>query len=191
MCSGIGQPKRSGRHPPRYRLFTGDHRRSFLRLCFDRATAECDQTLSGELHHLRRNQCLRVTAAMKACLYGWMLFLAASGCKPGAERTREFNGDTALAYVHTQLAFGPRIPNTEGHRKTGDWIIAQLKARADSVEVQAFTHVAVNGQTLKLRNIIGRFRPRETDRILYLAHWDSRPKADRSANVGDQMRSVR
>ncbi|MBI4503197.1 MAG: M28 family peptidase [Gemmatimonadetes bacterium] len=127
---------------------------------------------------------------MKACLYGWLLLVAASGCKAQGERTREFNGDSALAYVKTQLAFGPRIPNTEGHGKTGDWIIARLRTRADSVEVQAFTHVALTGEALKLRNIIGRFRPDQTDRILMLAHWDTRPKADHSANVGDQQRPV-
>ena len=125
---------------------------------------------------------------MKAFLYGWLLVLAASGCNAQGERTGEFNGDSALAYVKAQLAFGPRIPNTAGHEKAGDWIAAQLEARADSVEVQAFTHVTVTGETLKLRNFIGRFRPDQADRILLLAHWDTRPRADRSANVGDQQR---
>lgn len=127
---------------------------------------------------------------MKACWYGWLLFLTASGCSPRIEHTREFSGDSALAYVRTQLAYGPRIPNTDAHVKTGDWIVAHLKASADSVEVQAFTHVAVGGETLRLRNIIGRFRLDRPDRILLLAHWDTKPKADRSANVGDQMRPL-
>lgn len=122
------------------------------------------------------------------CLVFMLLPLAA--CGPGREQSREFNGDTALAYVQAQLSFGYRIPNTEGHRKTGDWILEKLKARADSVEVQAFTHVNMKGEKLHLRNFIGRFRPSLTDRILYVAHWDTRPLADRAATLADQQRPV-
>jgi len=127
---------------------------------------------------------------MKAYLCLYLLSLAASGCAARGEGGREFSGDSALAYVKTQLAFGPRIPNTEGHRKTGDWILAHLRATADSVEVQAFTHVTVRRDTLRLRNFIAHFRPGSSDRVLYLAHWDTRPKADRSSNLADQQRPL-
>ena len=122
------------------------------------------------------------------CLY--LLVMGTAGCSQGGERTREFRADTALQYVHTQMAFGPRIPNTDGHRKTGDWILQQLKRTADSVEVQAFTHVNLAGETLKLRNFIGRFRTEQADRVLLLAHWDTRPKADKSPNLADQQLPV-
>jgi len=88
------------------------------------------------------------------------------------------------------VAFGPRIPNTDGHRRTGDWIRTHLERTADSVEVQAFAHVTVAGDTLRLRNFLGRFRPEQTERILLLTHWDTRPRADQSANLGDQRRPV-
>ncbi len=122
------------------------------------------------------------------CLY--LMLLGATGCSQRSDRAREFRADTALQYVHTQLAFGPRIPNTDGHRKTGDWILQQLKRTADSVEVQAFTHLTATGESLKLRNLIGRFRPDMTDRVLFLAHWDTRPKADKSPNLADQQLPV-
>ena len=35
-----------------------------------------------------------------------------------------FSGEAAITYVKAQLAFGPRVPGTAGHRKTGDWIIS-------------------------------------------------------------------
>ncbi|MBI4420484.1 MAG: M28 family peptidase [Gemmatimonadetes bacterium] len=124
---------------------------------------------------------------MKVCL---LLFLAATGCGSRSERPREFNGDSALAYVREQLAFGPRIPNTEAHRQTGDWILARLRARADTVTVQSFTHVAASGDTLRLRNFIGRFRPEAPERVLFVAHWDTRPRADQSPNLADQQRPV-
>ena len=127
--------------------------------------------------------------SVRLTLLGGLLVLAGCGAA-GLLAQHEFDGQQAMKYVDTQIAFGPRIPNTDGHRKTGDWILAQLKARADSVEVQAFTHVSVAGDTLHLRNFIGRFRPEARDRILYLAHWDTRPHAERSANLADQQRPV-
>ncbi|MSR06068.1 MAG: M28 family peptidase [Gemmatimonadetes bacterium] len=116
------------------------------------------------------------------------LLMPLAACGAGREQAREFNGDTAMAYVNAQMAFGPRIPNTDGHRKTGDWILEKLKSRADSVEVQAFEHISVTGEKLQLRNFIGRFRPALKDRILYVAHWDTRPKAENSPNLADQRR---
>jgi peptidase M28-like protein len=97
-----------------------------------------------------------------------------------------FDGDRALEYVRAQVAFGPRVPNTTGHRRTGDWILEQLRRTADSVEVEAWTQVTRKGDTLRLRNFLARFRPAATERVLLVAHWDTRPKADKSANLGQQ-----
>jgi Zn-dependent M28 family amino/carboxypeptidase len=108
------------------------------------------------------------------------------GCGAGVRAEQEFDGAAALQYVETQVSFGPRVPNTEGHRKAGDWILERLQATADSVEVQAWNHVTRDGDTLSLRNFTGRFRPDMTERIIYVAHWDTRPVADRSANLGEQ-----
>jgi len=119
-----------------------------------------------------------------------VVLLAALGCGAGAAAQGEFDGEAAFGYVETQMAFGPRVPNSEGHRRTGDWILAQLQARADSVEVQEFGHMTVDGELLQLRNFIGRFRLDLPDRILYVAHWDTRPRADRSANLGQQRMPV-
>lgn len=112
-----------------------------------------------------------------------------AGCGPQGPAT-PFDGAAAYGYVQEQVAFGPRIPNTEAHRRTGDWILAHLRRTADSVEVQAFDHVTTAGDTLRLRNFLGRFRPEAPDRVLYVAHWDTRPVADHAANLGDQQRPV-
>ena len=42
------------------------------------------------------------------------------GCSSGGQATFQFDGDVALSYVEAQMNFGDRIPNTEGHRLTGD-----------------------------------------------------------------------
>lgn len=119
-----------------------------------------------------------------------ILFAALLGCRSGNAAQQEFDGVRALSYAQTQVDFGPRIPNTDGHRRTGDWILEQLRARVDSVEVQEFAHVTVDGDTLQLRNFIGRFRPEVPERITYVAHWDTRPRSDQSRNVGQQRMPV-
>lgn len=95
-----------------------------------------------------------------------------------------FNGDSALAYVKPQLAFGPRVPGTPAHEKEADWIIAQMRKRTDSIIVQSWTQTTANGTKLHLRNIIARFNPNATQRVLYLTHWDTRPVADEDPNLG-------
>jgi hypothetical protein len=122
-----------------------------------------------------------------------LLLASLTGCDT-LERFRgaktAFSGDSAFAYAQAQVAFGPRVPGTAGHRRAGDWIIAQMRARADSVEVQSWTHVTQRGDTLPMRNIIARFRPELQQRVLYLAHWDTRPVADSDRNLGAKQRPI-
>jgi glutaminyl-peptide cyclotransferase len=118
----------------------------------------------------------------------------ALGCQAragdGGSGVREFKGTTAFSYVEKQMSFGPRIPNTPGHDKMGDWLLAELRARADTVTVQDFPWTTKKGAKLRLRNFFARFRPQATDRILFLAHWDTRPFADKSQNLGQQRMPV-
>jgi Zn-dependent M28 family amino/carboxypeptidase len=41
-----------------------------------------------------------------------------------------------------------------------------------------------------MRNFFARFQPAATERVLMLAHWDTRPKAERSPNLGQQRLPV-
>ena len=118
------------------------------------------------------------------------LLVAVVACSPRARAEQEFAGAQAMSYVENQMAFGPRVPNSEGHRRTGDWILERLRMTADSVWEQPFLHVTEDGDTLRLRNLCGKFRPEQAERVLYVAHWDTRPRADRSANLGAQRLPV-
>lgn len=118
------------------------------------------------------------------------LLLAAAACSAAGSSQREFDGARALQYVATQVGFGPRVPNTAAHRRAGDWLLQQLRERADTVEVQAFHHVAASGDTLALRNFIAKFRPDAPERVTYVAHWDSRPVADKSINLAERRLPV-
>lgn len=110
----------------------------------------------------------------------WFLVmsLAAMACGQAPPTAPPFDGARAMEYVHAQLAFGPRIPGTDGHARMAAWLDSMMTARADTVVVQAWEHTARDGTRLPLRNIIGRFNPAATTRLLFLAHWDTRPRAD-------------
>jgi len=129
-----------------------------------------------------------VTRAARLALVGLAL-----ACRPGSgagSGGHEFKGEQAFEYLRQQVAFGPRIPGTPAHEQTADWILGRVRASADTVVVQEFTHVTRRKVTLHLRNLLARFRPAATERVLFLAHWDTRPHADQSANLGAQRMPV-
>ncbi|GAC1514905.1 MAG: M28 family peptidase [Gemmatimonadaceae bacterium] len=115
------------------------------------------------------------------------LALVVGGACRGDGRPRTaFSGDAALVFVKTQLAFGPRAPGMPGHERTADWIIEQMRLRADTVSVQSWSHVTAKGDTLQLRNVLARFRPAVKERVLYVTHWDTRPLSDEAENPADR-----
>lgn len=102
---------------------------------------------------------------------------------PATAVTQEFDGQKAMEYVRTQMAFGPRVPGTDAHRLAGDWIAAQMRERADTVIVQRWTHTTADGKRLPMRNVLARFNPQAARRVLYMAHWDSRPTAEKATSA--------
>ena len=112
------------------------------------------------------------------------------GCKDSVQSSTDFDGQKALEYAREQVNFGPRVPGTLNAEKAGDWIEARMRERADTVIVQKWTHTTINGKQLPLRNFFARFRPELTDRVLYITHWDSRPTADESDNLGERQLAV-
>ena len=112
-----------------------------------------------------------------------LVLTALMACGRGeATVTSPFNGDAALSYVQTFMQFGPRVPGTDSHKRAGDWITAEMKARADTVYEQTWMYQTASGATIPLRNIVARFRPMAEERLLYVTHWDSRPTAEKSPN---------
>lgn len=112
------------------------------------------------------------------------------GCASSGAQVFQYDGERAMSYVRTQMDFGPRVPNTDGHRQTGDWILEQLRQKVDSVEVQEITHVTLDDDTLHLRNFIGRIMPQSGERVLMVTHWDTRPVADKATNMAQRRMPV-
>jgi len=113
-----------------------------------------------------------------------LLFLALgwlTACEP-ARPSRPFDGEAAYRAVETQVAFGPRVPGTPGHAAEAAWLDSLLQPLADTLIVQRWTHITARGDSLPLVNFLARFNPAAGERILFLAHWDTRPVSDGPAS---------
>jgi len=115
---------------------------------------------------------------------------AAAGNTKSATTSTGFSGTAAYNYAKAQVDFGPRVPGTVAAKRAGDWIIQQMRSRADTVIVQSFTYTTADGKKLPLRNILARFRPDLTERVLYLTHWDSRPVSESAATEAERKMPV-
>ncbi len=96
-----------------------------------------------------------------------------------------FNADSAYHYIEKQVSFGPRIPNTQAHKECADWLISKMKSFANKTTVQRATINSL-GNAYKSVNIIGHFNPNAKERILLLAHWDTREFADAVKETANQ-----
>ncbi len=107
-----------------------------------------------------------------------------------ADITVSFNADSAYAYVARQVAFGPRVPNTEAHRLAGDWMTSELKRHGAEVYEQKMDLRAFDGTLLQARNIFAQYNPEAEDRTLLLAHYDCRPWADEDSDLEKRKNPV-
>ncbi len=102
----------------------------------------------------------------------------------------DFNADSALEYVRKQIAFGPRVPNTEAHARCAAWLTAEFKRFTPEVIVQKGQVYAYDKTKLNFSNIIAVFNPEAQGRILLCAHWDSRPYADHDPDPANRRKPV-
>ena len=102
----------------------------------------------------------------------------------------QFNGDAAYELTRQQCDFGPRVPATSAHAKCADWLIATLKTSCDTVILQTGTVQTATQGALGIKNIIGIINPDASQRLLLLAHWDTRPWADNDPDPANHKRPV-
>ncbi len=120
---------------------------------------------------------------MRTVLVVAMLAAAAACASGDAVPEQEFSGTQALAYIETQLAFGPRIPGTPGHAAMATWLDSVARTKSDTVVVQRWWHRTLKGDSIPQVNVIARFNPQATARVLYMAHWDTRPRTDQQPDT--------
>jgi glutaminyl-peptide cyclotransferase len=90
-----------------------------------------------------------------------------------------FDAERAFEHVERQVAFGPRIPGTEGHAAAVRYFVEELGRHAPRVVEIPFAVVVPSGDTLRGVNVFASFRPEASPRVMLAAHFDTRPEADR------------
>lgn len=95
----------------------------------------------------------------------------------GETKPPDFNAVRSFADLETQVAFGPRVPNSKAHRACANWLIRELKKTTPRVSAQRFESPWADS-TLHMVNIIASYNLKAKKRIMLAAHWDSRPVAD-------------
>lgn len=115
----------------------------------------------------------------------------------GAENVAEnagprsrFDADSAYAYVKRQVEFGPRVPGTQAHARTAAWLESELRRHGATVTLQKATVKAFDGKDLPMTNIMGSYNPEMSDRLLLLAHYDTRPWADEDADAANHQKAL-
>ena len=95
-----------------------------------------------------------------------------------------FDGQRAYADVQTQVAFGPRVPGSEGHAKIQEWMQAELESAGWQVEIQ--TSEALGHP---IENLVAR-RSSEAPQIILGAHYDTRMFADSDPDPAQHTNAV-
>jgi hypothetical protein len=94
----------------------------------------------------------------------------------------EVDGERALAMIHEQCAFGPRVPGTDGHQRGAQWIRTRLhELKLTTVEQPFEGQLALINTSAPSINFYGlpAADGPTSPALLLTAHWDTRPLADR------------
>ena len=102
----------------------------------------------------------------------------------------QFDADGALELTRQQCEFGPRVPGTPQHAKCAEWLTTTLQASCDTVIVQQAKVKTGQGGTVGIKNVIGIINPEASQRLLLLAHWDTRPWADNDPDPANHSKPV-
>jgi len=102
----------------------------------------------------------------------------------------QFNAQAALEHAARQVSFGPRIPNTPAHDSAVAYFRSILSPLTSAVQFQDFIGNDYNGGQVRFTNVLASFNPEATDRILLLAHWDSKPWAEEDPNQANKNKPI-
>lgn len=129
----------------------------------------------------RRPSRRALVATLAALAVGALALVVWRATRPDPVPERPvFSGERALADVYRQVAFGPRIPGTPEHRAMRAWLRATLDSLGATVNEQAFRYAAPRDPSIRYDgvNVLARFHPERTARVMLAAHYDTRAVAD-------------
>lgn len=90
-----------------------------------------------------------------------------------------FSADSVYAFIQQQIDFGARVPGTDAHRQCRIFLQHKLSSYGFTTSIQEGKATTFNNTSFVLYNILARYKPELTQRLLLCAHYDTRPFADK------------
>tara|TARA_B100002051_G_scaffold273139_1_gene311333 strand:+ start:1781 stop:2665 length:885 start_codon:yes stop_codon:yes gene_type:complete len=95
----------------------------------------------------------------------------------------EFNPNSAFKYIEKQCEIGPRYPGSEGHKKLINYLDSHFSIYADSVQIFNDTILhPISKNEINISNFLIKHNPKANERYLFMAHFDTRDRADKDTN---------
>jgi glutaminyl-peptide cyclotransferase len=109
-----------------------------------------------------------------------VLILAAPTAIAVEPSTNPINAARAMGYLEAICAIGPRVSGSRGMIEQQKLITDHFKKLGMEVEVQRFqaAHPQNRSRRVKMANLVVRWRPEAIQRVLFCAHYDTRPFPD-------------
>ncbi len=116
-----------------------------------------------------------------AAVTGWYVFAFWTQPPPASVI---FDGQRALADVHTQVAFGPRTPGSAGQARVLEWMRAELSAAGWDSRIQSARMLGH-----PIQNLIA-WRTDAPPQVILAAHYDTRLFADQDPDPAKRSEAV-
>ena len=139
-------------------------------------------------HVARSNRTLIVGAVVLGLVGVGTYFLFTQDTNGESRRTKRrpltleqipFDGQAAFAWIERLCDIGPRVSGSPGMKQQQDLLVAHFRQLGGEVEIQDFTYRhAKHPEPVPMANLIVRWHPDRKERILFCAHYDTRPYPD-------------
>jgi len=104
--------------------------------------------------------------------------------KPELPAAAPFDAKRAMQYLEAICKIGPRISGTDGMRKQQELLEKHFTTLGGKVEYQKFkARQRSQKNPIEMANLIVRWHPERTRRVILCAHYDTRPIADQETDV--------
>lgn len=119
----------------------------------------------------------------------WMFIglLLLSVCRVDPQYVPPFDGAQAYDLLEQQVAFGPRYPGSAGHDELVNFMRQYLEPRAHQLRFHTDTlNHPYRGTPLPITNVLARYNLSMQERVLLLAHYDTREVADQDPDTANR-----
>lgn len=97
-----------------------------------------------------------------------------------------FDGDRAMKDLKTLIEIGPRVSGTPGIKTLRDFVVKHFEEQGATVALQAFdAKQRSRREKTAMVNVIAKWYPEKTRRVILCCHYDTRPIADQESKRAD------